>query len=241
MGKPLIGLTTYGVNENNAYTIPAEYVRAVKRAGGVPLLLPPCDPDSIDSWIEPIRGLALIGGGDIDPARYGAEPHETIYNIDIARDACELALARRALDLRLPTLAICRGMQIVNVLLGGSLHRHLPEVVGERVLHRSPPRATTRHHVSVNPDSHVAKAMGVSQAEIVSWHHQAVDRLGEGLRAVAWADDDVVEAMELSDNPSFLAVQWHPELSAAEDPAQQRLFNRLVALAMAKDQPKTTT
>lgn len=237
MGKMLIGLTTYGIANAPGFNIPAEYVLAIERAGGVPLLLPPAGTAALDGWLEIIQGLVLIGGGDIDPARYDAPPHATIYNLDGPRDACEFQLARRAIDMRLPTLAICRGMQVINVLLGGTLHRHLPEVVGETVPHRLPPRETVRHPVRVDAGTHVAEAMAATRVEIVSWHHQAVDRLGEGLKAIAWADDGVVEAMEMADNPNLLAVQWHPELSAAEDPAQQRLFDRLVALAGSASLP----
>jgi putative glutamine amidotransferase len=231
MGKTRIGLTTYGIANAPGYNIPAEYVLAIERAGGVPLLLPPTGPAAIHGWLESIQGLVLIGGGDIDPARYNAPSHATIYNLDSPRDACEFELTRRAIDMRLPTLAICRGMQVVNVLLGGSLHRHLPEVVGEAVPHRRPPRETVRHAVRVDAGAHVAEAMAATRVEIVSWHHQAVDRLGEGLQAVAWADDGVVEALEMTGNPNLLAVQWHPELSAADDPTQQRLFDWLVTLA----------
>lgn len=231
MSKPLIGLTTYGIANSPGYNIPAEYVLAIDRAGGVPLLLPPIDPGAVDQWIASIQGLVLIGGGDIDPACYGAASHATIYNLDAARDAVEFALARRAIDRQLPTLAICRGMQVVNVVRGGTLHRHLPEVVGEKIPHRCPPRETTRHAVAVDAGTFVAEAMQAIRADIVSWHHQAVDRLGEGLRAVAWSDDGVIEAIELTGNPHLLAVQWHPELSAATDPAQQRLFDWIVMQA----------
>jgi putative glutamine amidotransferase len=231
MDDTLIGLTTYGIANSPGYNIPAEYVLAIQRAGGVPLLLPPAGTAAIDGWLGVIQGLVLIGGGDIDPASYHAPTHETIYNLDGPRDTCEFALAERAIDMQLPTLAICRGMQVINVLLGGSLHRHLPEVVGETVPHRLPPRETVRHSVTVSADTHVAQAMAATQVDIVSWHHQAVDRLGDGLRAIAWSDDGVIEAMELTEHPNLLAVQWHPELSAADDPTQQRLFDRLVVLA----------
>jgi putative glutamine amidotransferase len=231
MSKPLIGLTTYGIANSPGYNIPAEYVLAIERAGGVPLLLPPIDPGVVDRWFPLLRGLVLIGGGDIDPARYGAASHASIYNLDAVRDTFELALARRAIDRQLPTLAICRGMQVVNVLRGGTLHRHLPEVVGEKILHRRPPRETTRHAVTVDAGTFVAEAMQAIRVDIVSWHHQAVDRLGEGLRAVAWSEDGVVEAMEFVGNPHLLAVQWHPELSADTDPTQQRLFDWLVMQA----------
>jgi len=229
--QPIIGLSTYGVAHSEGFNIPAEYVHAIMRAGGVPLLLPTAAVDRVDPWLERIQGLVLIGGGDIDPGHYGAASHETIYNLDGDRDACELALAGAALKRRMPLLAICRGMQVVNVVLGGSLHRHLPEVFGEKVAHRLPPRETTRHPVDVADDAHIVPAMGATRVMTVSWHHQAVDRLGQGLRPVAWAEDGVIEAMELAENPNLLAVQWHPELSAAEDPAQQGLFDRLVALA----------
>lgn len=233
MQKPMIGLTTYGIANSDGFNIPKEYVLAVLRAGGVPLLLPTAAPDDADCWLDAIQGLVLIGGGDIDPASYGADPHDTIYNMDTDRDACEFDIARRVLERQLPTLAICRGMQVVNVVLGGTLHRHLPDVVGQRVLHRAPPRETIRHDVDVDADTLIAAAMGEARVGIVSWHHQAVDRLGEGLRAVAWSADGVVEAVELDGNPNLLAVQWHPELSAADDPTQQGLFDRLIVLANA--------
>lgn len=231
MSRPIIGLSTYGIAHSDGFNIPAEYVQAILRAGGMPLLLPTAAVDPVDAWLEKVQGLVLIGGGDIDPACYGALPHETIYNLDSDRDACEFALARGALERRLPLLAICRGMQVVNVVLGGTLHRHLPEIFGEKVAHRLPPRETTRHPVDIEADAHLVRAMGGTRVTTVSWHHQAVDRLGKGLRPVAWAEDGVIEALELEGNPNLLAVQWHPELSAAEDPAQQGLFDRLVVLA----------
>ncbi len=229
--RPIIGLSTYGIAHAEGFNIPAEYVQAVLRAGGLPLLLPTAGIAPVATWLEKIQGLVLIGGGDIDPARYGAGSHDSIYNLDADRDACEFALARHALRIRMPLLAICRGMQVVNVVRGGTLHPHLPEVFGEAVAHRRTPRETTRHPVKVEADAHIIQAMGAAGVTIVSWHHQAVDRLGEGLRPVAWAEDGVIEAMELDGNPKLLAVQWHPELSAADDPTQQGLFDRLVALA----------
>jgi len=231
MSRPIIGLSTYGIAHSDGFNIPAEYVQAILRAGGIPLLLPTAAVDPVDAWLERVQGLVLIGGGDIDPACYGALPHETIYNLDSDRDACEFALARGALERRMPLLAICRGMQVINVVLGGTLHRHLPEIFGEKVAHRLPPRETTRHPVNIEADAHLVRAMGGTRVMTVSWHHQAVDRLGDGLRPVAWAEDGVVEAIEQEGNSNFLAVQWHPELSAAADPAQQGLFDRLADMA----------
>jgi len=231
MNQPIIGLSTYGIAHSEGFNIPAEYVQAVLRAGGMPVLLPTAAVDSSDLWLDSLQGLVLIGGGDMDPAHYGAASHDTIYNIDADRDACDMDLARRALARRMPLLAICRGMQVINVVLGGTLHRHLPEAFGEHVAHRLPPRETARHPVDINSDAHIVQAMGGTRVATVSWHHQAVDRLGEGLRPVAWAEDGVIEALEQEGNPNLLAVQWHPELSAADDPAQQGLFERLVVLA----------
>jgi putative glutamine amidotransferase len=231
MNRPMIGLSTYGIAHSDGFNIPAEYVQSILRAGGMPLLLPTAAVDPVDGWLEKIQGLVLIGGGDIDPSFYGAALHATIYNLDTDRDACEFALARAALERRMPLLAICRGMQVVNVLLGGTLHRHLPEAFGEKVAHRLPPREPARHAVEVNAAAHIVQAMGGTRVTTVSWHHQAVDRLGEGLRPVAWAEDGVIEALELDGNSNLLAVQWHPELSAADDPTQQGLFDRLVVLA----------
>jgi putative glutamine amidotransferase len=231
MRRPAIGLTTYGIAHSDGFNIPREYVMAVVRAGGLPVLMPPATVDSTNRWIDMIRGLVLIGGGDVDPDCYGSPSHAAVYNVDGDRDAFEFDLAREAIRRKLPTLAICRGMQVVNVALGGTLHPHLPEVYGQTVAHRLPPRETVRHEVEVQTGALVAAAMGATRVDIVSWHHQAVHRLGEGLRAAAWAADGVVEAVEQDGNPNLLAVQWHPELSAAEDPTQQRLFDQLVAMA----------
>ncbi|HWQ15484.1 MAG TPA: gamma-glutamyl-gamma-aminobutyrate hydrolase family protein, partial [Roseiflexaceae bacterium] len=159
----------------------------------------------------------------------GAE-HDTLYGLDPARDSTELRLTRLILERRFPTLAVCRGMQLINIVLGGSLHVHLPEVYGEAIAHRAPPREPIPHSIEIAADSRLARQLGATRTEIVSWHHQAIDRLGAGLRAVAWADDGVIEAVELDGFERLIAVQWHPELSAECDPRQQALFDALVAM-----------
>lgn len=229
--KPIIGLTSYGTIENPDYRVPVEYVHGVVRAGGVPLVLPSVSDQFVDRWLEHLDGLVLIGGGDLDPVHYHGPGHETIYNVDAARDSAELALTRRVLTCRLPTLAICRGLQLINTVLGGTLHVHIPDVYGDRVKHRAPPRVPIAHDLSVDPRSRLAAQLGCTQLSASSWHHQAIDRLGEGLSAVAWAEDGVIEAVELADNPQLIAVQWHPELTAANDPSQQALFDSLIVLA----------
>lgn len=227
MSAPLIGITTYPRNEQGRYTLPGEYVAAVQRAGAVPLLIPPI-PEHAERYLSLVDGLILAGGGDLDPAAYGGAKHETIYNLDAGRDALELALARRIVETGTPTLAICRGLQVLNVALGGTLIEHLPDHVGDAVAHRAPPREPTPHAVRIDADSLLARVAGVTEMSPLSWHHQAVKRLAPGLRAVAHAPDGTIEAIEADRHPWLLAVQWHPELSAARDPAQQRLFDELI-------------
>lgn len=229
--KPIIGLTVYGPRDDKGYNIPAEYVHAIVGAGGVPMLLPPVAPDIAADWLASIDGLVLAGGGDIDPGHYGSEGHEAVYNLDAARDDTEMELARLALQGRKPTLAICRGMQVANVVLGGTLHLHLPEVFDQQVAHRTTPRDPVAHSVKVAAGSRLAAIMGDTRVHTSSWHHQALDRLGEGLTAVAWAEDGCIEAVEQRGNDHFIAVQWHPEHTVDQDPTQRALFSALTDMA----------
>jgi putative glutamine amidotransferase len=229
---PVIGITVYASDESGRYTLPAQYVGAVQRAGGLPLLIPPL-PDLAGRYLEHVDGLVLAGGGDLDPACYGGAGHATLYGVDTDRDYLELALARGMLRLRMPALAICRGMQILNVALGGTLIAHLPDAVGEQVKHRAPPREPVPHPVRIRPGSRLADRLGATEISPMSWHHQGLRQIAPGLEAVAWAPDGTVEAVELADHPELTAVQWHPELTAHEDPRQQHLFDALVAAARA--------
>jgi putative glutamine amidotransferase len=231
--KPIIGITTYGRDERGRYTLPSEYVSAVERAGAVPVLIPPV-PEHAERYLELVDGIVLAGGGDLDPAHYGGNAHDTIYSVDARRDALELALARRIVESRAPTLAICRGMQVLNVALGGTLIEHLPAVVGEDVLHRAPPREPTPHSVKVKPGSRLAAVAGASEFSPMSWHHQAIRKPAPGFEVVGTAPDGTIEAVELPAHPWLIAVQWHPELTAETDPAQQRLFDALTAAATKK-------
>ncbi len=230
MNKPIVGLTTYPASATHGWHTPALYVDAVLRAGGVPMMLSGQCPDCAERWLDVVDGVVLIGGGDINPAEFGSAGHETIYNLSAERDAMELALMRALLTHPKPVLAICRGMQILNTVLGGTLHVHLPDVVGESVLHRAPPRDPIQHSIQVAADSELAKVIG-QQVHTASWHHQAIDQLGQGLKAVAWAPDGVIEAVELEGRQDLLAVQWHPEITAAEDNGQQHMFDWLIKQA----------
>lgn len=230
MAAPIIGLTAYGRDEQNRYHLQAEYVESVRRGGGVAVLLPPGEPHP-SAWLSSIDALIVAGGGDLDPATWGGPEVDSNYMVDRERDESELELARAVIERDLPTLFICRGMQVLNVALGGTLLAHLPDAVGEEVAHRLPPREPTPHPVHVERRSRLAELLGTSDPEPVSWHHQAIDRLGAGLEVVARAPDGVVEAVELTAHPRIVAVQWHPELSAERDPTQQRLFDWLVGEA----------
>lgn len=230
MNKPIVGLTTYPASATHGWHTPVLYVEAVLRAGGVPMMLSGQCLDCAERWLDVVDAVVLIGGGDINPAEFGSAGHETIYNLSAERDAMELALMRALLARPKPVLAICRGMQILNTVLGGTLHVHLPDVVGESVLHRAPPRDPISHGIQVAADSELAKVIG-EQVHTASWHHQAIHQLGKGLKAVAWAPDGVIEAVELEGRQDLLAVQWHPEITAAEDDGQQRMFDWLIKQA----------
>jgi putative glutamine amidotransferase len=230
---PLIGLTTYVRNDDNRFQLPAAYCDAVVRAGGAPALLPPVKVD-VAAWLARLDGLILTGGGDVDPASYAGEVHAANYGMNRQHDDHEITVVRKALQLELPVLAICRGAQILNVALGGTLIQHIPDEVGEQVTHRLPPRKPTPHPVTIQPGSKLAGILGCSQCTPVSWHHQAIDQLGQGLQVAARAADGIVEAVELPGYRWLAAVQWHPELSAATDPVQQRLFDQFVQAAAEK-------
>ena len=232
--RPLIGISSYGrAGERQTFSIPCEYVDVVREAGGVPLVLPPVESE-VRETLDVVAGLILPGGGDVDPAHYGGGHHEALYGISGERDHFELALARAALARTdLPVLCVCRGMQLVNVALGGDLVAHIPDRYGTRVAHRAPQLKPAQHPVRIDPASRLAGILGTSALDVQSIHHQAVGTLGAGLRAVAWAEDGVVEAMESEDHPFVVAVQWHPELDALSDPRPLRLFESFVERAAA--------
>lgn len=201
------------------------YVDAVVAAGGVPIILPVLDVDQAAGVLARLDGLLLTGGPDIDPTVYGAEPEPEVYGVDPERDAWELALARSA---ELPTLGICRGAQLINVSRGGSLVQHLPgrTVVDHRVVDRP---GHEIHAIEVDEDSSLRRILDTGFVAVNSLHHQAVDRVGDGLVVTARSDDGTVECIEAVDG-TVLGVQWHPELLAAHG-AHRRLFNWLVTQA----------
>jgi putative glutamine amidotransferase len=226
---PVIGMTTYGRDPGGVFALPADYADAIVRAGGAPVLLPP--GEGMLDVAERLDGLILSGGGDLDPASYGETQHQMMYMVDGERDAGELALACHVVERHLPCLCICRGAQVVNVALGGTLIPHLPERVGDGLAHRVPPRRPAFHEVRIEIGSRLAGILDGDHTFVASWHHQAIDVVAPGLNVVARAADGVVEALEMDGHPWLLAVQWHPELTAGHDPQQQALFSALVEAA----------
>ncbi len=232
--RPVIGISAYSQNARWAHwdlpavLLPSRYTDMVSKAGGLPVLLPPLD--GIGGVLPRLDGLVLSGGGDLDPALYGAERDAETGPASPARDSAELELCRQALARGVPVLGICRGLQVINVALGGSLHQHLPDLVGNDS-HSPELAGYGSHKVSVASGSQLAAVLSRSEAAVPTHHHQAVNRLGAGLVATAWTDDGVTEAVEYDQQDGhhgqfMMAVQWHPE--AGDDPS---LFNALIAAA----------
>jgi gamma-glutamyl-gamma-aminobutyrate hydrolase PuuD len=227
--RPVVGITTYVVPakwsywDREAALVPADYVRAVERAGGRPILVPPSH-DGIDETLDAVDGLVFSGGSDLDPELYGQEAHPETLGVFAERDRAELELLEAALARDLPVLAICRGSQVLNVAQGGDLVQHLPDLVGDEK-HKHTPGTFAEHDVTIEPGTRLAELLG-DHAPVKSHHHQGLGRLGDGLRPAAHAEDGVVEAVEDPGRRFTLGVLWHPE--AGED---MKLFEGLVAAA----------
>jgi putative glutamine amidotransferase len=240
--KPIIGITTYGRNEiavesryyDAYFVIPAPYVDAVRRAGGVPVLLPVGEPDWADA-LGAIDGIVITGGADIHPAHYGGDPeHPQLTKFAIDRDASDMALVELLVAWPdLPALCICRGMQVLNVALGGAMYEHIPDVQPEDI-HRSDDGGWAIQPLTALTNSRVALAMQCTEVATYSGHHQAVKAVAPKLQVTATAPDGIIEALEHTAHPWLVGVQWHPECSAAEDESQQRLFNVLVEQARTR-------
>lgn len=231
----MIGMTTYldqaqtGIWDVVASFLPAVYFEGVTRAGGVATLLPPqpVDADIAERVLDGLDGLVITGGKDVDPAAYGQQPHPATDEPGRQRDAWEFALLRGALQRALPVLGICRGAQVLNVALGGTLHQHLPDVIGHSG-HRAGNAVFTTLTVRTVGGTRLAGLLGES-ADVRCYHHQAIADVGDGLIVSAWDVDGVIEALELPGDDFVLAVQWHPEESLDD----LRLFTAIVDAARA--------
>jgi putative glutamine amidotransferase len=227
--KPLIGITCYVEQATwgpwcvPAALVPLTYVRAIEHAGGRALLLPPSQV-AVEETLDALDGLLLSGGADIDPSLYGAPEHPETQAVRADRDSAEMLLLEEALRRDLPVLAICRGMQLLNVARGGALVQHLPDVTGNDS-HKQQAGQFAEHDVTVAPNSRVGKLVG-DRGSVRSHHHQGIASVGEGLREVAWAEDDTVEGIEDPARSFAVGVLWHPE--EGED---RKLFEGLVEAA----------
>jgi putative glutamine amidotransferase len=226
VARPVVGITTYVVPAKWSYwdleaaLVPADYVRAVERAGGRPLLVPPA-ANGLEETLDAMDGLIFSGGSDLGPDLYGQEAHPETLGVVEERDRAELALLQGALERDMPVLAICRGSQVLNVARGGNLVQHLPDVVGDE-RHKHTPGTFADHHVTLEEGTRLADLLG-DRAPVKSHHHQGFGRVGGGLRVSAHAEDGTIEAVEDPSRRFALGVLWHPE--AGQD---LKLFEELV-------------
>ena len=233
MSRPRIGLTCSTMDEKEGggvrrLQVPEPYVRRVEEAGGLALLLPVTDPERVAEVLDLVDGVLVIGGDDVDPAFYGEPAHARLGPVDRARDLFEMEVVRRAAGSRVPTFGVCRGVQVMNVALGGTLHQHLPEDVPACLTHGG--RYDEAHEVTVAAGSRLAAIVGAGVLSVNSHHHQAIERPAPGLVISASAPDGVVEAAELPGHPFLVGVQWHPERMGSAD-STRRLFAAFVEAA----------
>lgn len=236
---PIIGInadvTQDGSGRGNVSTR-TTYVDAIVKAGGVPFILPPVsEPDIVEEYVRLCDGFVFIGGGDINPARYGKQPHPTESPLPPRREEFDFLLIEKVLRTRKPFLAICLGCQEVNVALGGALIQDIASQTSTSIRHYPRQGGTPpEHRVRVSEGSRLYSLLGTTEVLTNSSHHQAIEHVGEGVAAVAWAEDGIIEACELRDYPFGLCIQWHPE--ALTDRAEHlRLFEALIEAAKAHE------
>jgi putative glutamine amidotransferase len=237
---PLIGITVGDGDSRGRHGLRVDYVRSVEQAGGVPVALPPAAAHAALLLAGRLDGLVLSGGGDLDPAHFGAPRHPRLGRVDARRDAFELALVRAALERDLPLLAICRGQQLLNVARGGTLLQDIPsELEGAGEHDGKRPRSRCSHDVQLLPHSRLRSILGRDTLAVNSFHHQAVDRLGDGVHVSARCPaDGVIEAVEMPSQRFVVGVQWHPELMPHSS-VQMSFFRALVTACRGED--STTT
>jgi len=228
---PLIGITVGPREEGSPYLqTRSTYTHAVEVAGGLPVLIPPLGPEALDALLERLDGIVFPGGADVDPAAYG-EVRQPKTEVVAELDRLELAVARWAIHSDVPTLGICRGQQLLNVALGGSLIQHLDD-------HRQPgDRTALTQKLTVTPGSRLADVFGATEIQVNTMHHQAVNVVARGLQAVAWSEDGTIEAIESHDHPWLLMVQFHPEELVGFHAPSQRLFSAFVEACRARRTP----
>ena len=232
--RPLVGVTISNDRRRQGhFSLRRDYLRAVEVAGGLPVVFAPGSPEDATELLQRVEALVLSGGDDVDPALYGEKPHETVTQVVPERDAFEMALCREALRIDLPTLAICRGQQVLNVATGGTLIQDIPStVLGAADHDPERERWELTHEVRLLPGSRLRQVLGGDRVAVNSFHHQAVKDLGRGLRASAWSvDDGVIEGIEAEACRFVLGVQWHPESFWDRPPGFHSLFRGLIDAA----------
>ncbi len=232
MTRPLIGITLDTHDDGDKYESPYAYAKSIERAGGLPLLLPyQSDLDLIGQFVDACAGFLFTGGNDLDPALYGQSWHPKAVRVDPARQKFELALLAEVERRRLPALGVCLGSQLMNVHRGGSMHQFLPDLARPNPLeHRKIGDELPRHNVTIDVSSHLGQSIGKREISVNSYHKQAADRLGRGLRVIATAPDGVIEGFEDPTFPLFAAVQWHPE-RLIDEPEHLAPFKLLVEIS----------
>lgn len=247
--RPLIAVTTSEVREGKAVTptrhgeppqlemaLGLKYLHAIESAGGIPVVVPPLQVYCIDALLERVDGVCLSGGPDLDPESYGERRHSRTGPTESQLDVFELALARAADARGLPILAVCRGMQLLNVARGGTLHQHLPDIVGERIVHRQcEPGGRPTHWVTLAPMSRLSQILDRRRTKVNSFHHQAIATLGAGLTITSRASDGTVESVEAADRDFVVGVQWHAEC-LVDRFGQTALFRAFVDASRDTDQ-----
>ncbi len=245
--KPIIGLTTYRKRSQDThvplYGLMLSYVNAVAGAGGIPVLIPlNLDDDDLGQVLERLDGLLLPGGGDIDPAHYGGRPHDTVYGIDDDRDRVEIGLARLAVRNQKPLLAICRGHQVLNVALGGTMYEDIASQMPGAIQHAyDGARTDLPHTVRVLPGTQLAMILGREETPVNSIHHQGLHVVAAELTVSALAPDGLVEGVEIERHPFAVGVQWHPENLLEVEPVMQSLFAGLVDAALVESRARAGT
>jgi putative glutamine amidotransferase len=237
MSSPVIGLTTYNNKNKSGFPIAAlmhAYISAINEAGGVPVMIPSGLPeDACQALLSRLDGLLMTGGGDIAIGRFDGTFHTRVTGVDPDRDAIEFGLLQAAAESGIPFLGICRGIQVVNVTLGGTLYTHIPDQFPGAIKHdydSGAQRQLLAHEVIVEKESHLAGILGEIRLKVNSLHHQGIKELAPVLRPTAYAPDGLVEAVELPDHPFGMAVQWHPEW-LTDQPVTRRLFRAFVDVA----------
>lgn len=241
--RPLIGITAYDYimpKNNSRYDVSyGQNAAVVEQAGGLPVLIPShCSPETLRAIYERLDGVLLPGGGDIDPRHYQQEAQgDVLKAVNPARDAMELALAQWAVEDDLPLLGICRGIQVMNVALGGTLVQDIPSQLRTDLQHdlntKEHPRSTRLHPVTITGESRIGAILGRGDVEVNSLHHQAIDKLAPGAVATSYSPDGIVESLELPDKHFALAVQWHPE-DLQDDERMRKLYQEFVDAARAR-------